>query len=158
MEATAATGTHLWFFDTLAIVRVGQYAGRDGIAVLERLAPHADSPPLHIHYDEDEVFYVLEGELRIQAGDADARIGPGEAMLAPSGIPHTYRVESSEGARWLNITTHGDFVRFMVALSRPAERIELPAPQGPPTPEQAEAVAASAREHGIEFVGPPLAS
>ncbi len=158
MEASTATDTQLWFLDTLATVRVDHDEGRDGISVLERRAPHADSPPLHVHHREDEVFYVLEGELRLQAGEAELRIGPGEAALAPSGVPHTYRVESPKGARWLNVTTHGDFVRFMSALSRPAERPELPTPQGPPTPEQAEALAATAREHRIEFVGPPLAS
>jgi len=77
-------------------------------------------------------------------------------LLAPKGVPHTYRVESREGARWLVITTRGDFERFVHALSRPAERPELPTSQGPPTPEQADALAAAAREHGIELVGPPL--
>jgi len=42
------------------------------------------------------------------------------------------------------------------AVSRTAERPELPAPAGPPTPEQAEALAAVAREHEIELIGPPL--
>jgi mannose-6-phosphate isomerase-like protein (cupin superfamily) len=158
MEPTPAAGTQLWFLDTLATVRVGHDEGRDGISVLERRAPHADSAPLHVHHAEDEAFYVLEGVLRIRTADAEFRIGPGEAALAPSGQPHTYRVESPEGARWLNVTTRGDFVRFMSAVSRRAERTELPVPQGPPTPEQAETMAATAREHGIEFVGPPLTS
>jgi hypothetical protein len=65
-------------------------------------------------------------------------------------------VESQEGARWLVITRRGDFERFVHALSRPAERPDLPPAQGPPTPEQADALAAAAREHGIELVGPPL--
>jgi len=83
-------------------------------------------------------------------------IGPGETILGAKGVPHTYRVESREGARWLVITRRGDFERFVRALSRPAERSELPADQGPPTPEQIDALAAAAREHGIELVGPPL--
>lgn len=83
-------------------------------------------------------------------------IGAGETLLAPKGVPHTYRVESREGARWLVVTTRGDFERFVRSLSRPAERPELPASEGPPTPEQADALAAAAREHGIELVGPPL--
>ena len=99
---------------------------------------------------------MLEGELRVRAGDTEVRIGAGETILAPKGVPHTYRVESHEGARWLVMTRRGDFERFVHALSRPAERPELPTPQGPPTPEQADALAAVAREHGIELVGPPL--
>ncbi len=71
-------------------------------------------------------------------------------------VPHTYRVES-ERARWLVTTTRGDFERFMRAVSRPAERAELPEPAPPPSPERAEALAATSRADNIEFVGPPLA-
>jgi quercetin dioxygenase-like cupin family protein len=153
----AATATEqLWFLDTLATVRVRHDEGEDGISVLERLAPEGESPPLHVHTNEDEIFHVLEGKLRVRAGDTEVRIGTGETLLAPRGVPHTYRVESSEGARWLLITRRGDFERFMRSQSRPAERPELPTPQGPPTPEQTDALAAAAREHGIELVGPPL--
>lgn len=153
----AATSTEQrWFLNTLHTVRVRHDAGVDGISVMESLAPHGDSPPLHVHETEDEIFHVLEGELRVRAGDTELRIGAGETILAPKGVPHTYRVESHEGARWLLITRRGDFESFVHSLSRPAERPELPTPQGPPTPEQADALAAAAREHGIELVGPPL--
>jgi quercetin dioxygenase-like cupin family protein len=153
----AATSTEqLWFLKTLHTVRVRHGDGEDGISVMETLAPHGDSPPLHVHQTEDEIFHVLEGELRMRAGDTDVRIGAGETILAPKGVAHTYRVESPEGARWLVITRRGDFERFVRALSRPAERPELPTHQGPPTPEQAGALAAAAREHRIELVGPPL--
>jgi quercetin dioxygenase-like cupin family protein len=156
MAIGATAPEQLWFMDTLKTVRVRHDQGEDGISVMESLAPHGDSPPLHVHESEDELFHVLEGELRVRAGDADALIGAGETILGPKGVPHTYRVESREGARWLVITTRGDFERFVRALSRPAERPELPAPEGPPTAEQADAFATTAREHGIEFIGPPL--
>ena len=153
----AGTSTEqLWFLKTLHTVRVRHDEGEDGISVMETLASHGDSPPLHVHHTEDEIFHVLEGQLRMRAGAADVTIGVGETLLAPKGVPHTYRVVSREGARWLVITTRGDFERFVHALSRPAERPELPTHQGPPTPEQADALAAAAREHGIELVGPPL--
>ena len=153
----AATSTEqLWFLNTLHTVRVRHDEGEDGISVMESLAPHGDSPPLHVHQTEDETFHVLEGELRVRAEDADVTIAAGETLLAPKGVAHTYRVESPAGARWLVITRRGDFERFVRAVSRPAERPELPTPHGPPTPEQAEALAAAAREHGIELVGPPL--
>ena len=153
----AATSTEqLWFLNTLHTVRVRHDEGEDGVAVMETLAPHGDSPPLHVHQTQDEVFHVLEGELRVRAGDADVTIAAGETLLAPKHVAHTYRVESTAGARFLVITTCGDFERFVHALSRPAERPELPKSQGPPTPEQADALAATARAHGIELVGPPL--
>jgi mannose-6-phosphate isomerase-like protein (cupin superfamily) len=158
MEAAAAAGPErqLWFLGTLASFHIAHADGRDGISMMEAAAPYGTSP-FHVHHTEDEAFYVLAGELRIRAGDAEVQIGAGEAALAPVGVPHTYRVESRQGARWLNITTHGDFESFARELSRPAERNELP-PQVEPTPEQTEALVAVGREHGIELVSPPLAS
>jgi uncharacterized cupin superfamily protein len=105
--------------------RVGD--GPDGISLLESVARAGDSPPLHVHDTEDEVFHVLEGELALRVGDEDLRIGAGGTAVAPKRVPHTYRVESEE-ARWLVVTSHGDFDRMVRALSRPAARTELPAP------------------------------
>src|SRR4051812_445167 len=133
----------LWFVNTLVSFRVHHDDGEDGVSVMESLGPQGASPPLHVHQTEDEVFHVLEGELRLRAGDTEVRIGSGEAIVAPKGVPHSYRVESQEGARWLTITRRGDFERFVHAVSRPAERPEPP-PQGPPTPEQIDALAAAA--------------
>jgi quercetin dioxygenase-like cupin family protein len=145
----------LWFLNNLVTVRVGHDEGGDGVSVLESYGPRGGSPPLHVHEREDEIFHVLDGELRVRAGDTEIRVGAGETVLAPKRVPHTYRVESVV-ARWLVVTTRGDFERFVRSVSRPAERSELPAPEGPPTPEQVEELAAAARPHGIEFVGPPL--
>ncbi|HEY7207153.1 MAG TPA: cupin domain-containing protein [Gaiellaceae bacterium] len=146
----------LWFLDTLVTVHVPAAAGTDAISVLESNAPHGDSPPLHVHAAEDEAFHVLEGEVRLVVGDDELRLGPGDSALGPKGIPHTYRVESAEGARVLVVTQGGEFEGFVRDMSRPAERAELPEPAGPPTPEAIGALAAAAAPRGIEFVGPPL--
>lgn len=157
MAATRIEQDQLWFLDTLVTIRVAHAEGEDGISVIESLAPPDDSPPLHIHHTEDEVFHVLEGELRLRIADQDVLLTAGETLLAPQGVAHTYRVESRSGGRWLVVTTHGDFERFVRSHGRPAARPELPAPSGLPTPDQADALAAACLEHGIELVGPPLA-
>jgi mannose-6-phosphate isomerase-like protein (cupin superfamily) len=146
---------HLWFLDTLVTVRAAHADGSDGISVLESVAREGDSPPLHVHETEDEVFHILEGELTLRVGDEDLSIGPGRTAVAPKGVPHTYRVQSHQ-ARWLVVTRHGDFERMVRALSRPAPGSELPEPAGPPRPEQLEALAAACRASRIELVGPPL--
>lgn len=147
---------HLWFLDTLVTVRVSGRDGTDGISVLEHRAPHGDSAPLHLHRTEDEVFHVLEGTIRFRTEEGERRLHAGEIVLAPKGAPHTYVVDSPGGARWLTITTRGDFERFVRAMSRPAEHPEPPEPEGEPAPEAVEALVATARAHGIEIVGPPL--
>ena len=123
---------YLWFLDTLVCVRVSHRDGTDQISVLEHAARRGDSPPLHVHVNEDEVFHILEGEFRFQIGTEQLHGGAGDTVLAPKGVHHTYRVES-EGGRWLTVT----------------------APR-PPTQEAIEALTRMAQRFGIEIVGPPL--
>ncbi len=156
MAIISDPANQLWFLNTLVTVRVSGSDGQDGLSILEHRAPHGDSPPLHIHRTEDEVFHILEGEFRLKIDEHEHRLGAGEILLTPKGVPHTYRVESAAGGRWLTITVRGDFERFVRAMARPAERLELPEPAGAPSAEAIEALTATAAQYGIEIVGPPL--
>jgi len=145
----------LWFLDTLVTFHVSHDDGSDGMSVMESRARRGDSPPYHVHTTEDEVFHLLEGEMALLVDGERKTLRAGEVLLAPKGVPHTYLVTSAE-ARWLVTTTHGDFERFVRALSRPTETDGLPPHAPPPTPEQMSALAELAGRHGIEIVGPPL--
>ena len=149
-------GNQLWFQNSLVTIRVSMSDGQDRISILEHLVPYGFSPPLHLHRTEDEVFHVLEGEFRLRVQDQEHRLGAGDVLLAPKGVPHTYRVESAVGGRCLTTTMRGDFERFVRAVSRQAERPELPTPAGPPSAEAMQALKAAAAKYGIEIVGPPL--
>jgi quercetin dioxygenase-like cupin family protein len=149
------TTTDLWFLDELVCIRVARADGSDGISIMEFRGPLGHSPPLHIHHTEDEIFHILEGEFRLCVAGQIRRARPGDILLAPKGIPHTYRIDSAAGGRCLTITAHGDFERFVRAVSRPAPRLELP-PPSTPTPASITTLTAVARTHGIEIVGPPL--
>jgi quercetin dioxygenase-like cupin family protein len=147
----------LWFLDNLARFPVSHADGGDGISIMDAVARRGDSPPSHVHHTEDEGFHVIEGELVIDVDGTRTRLRAGETCIAPKGVPHTYRVVS-ERARWLAVTTNGDFERFVRAIARPATAPELPPLAGPPTPEQIAQLTEVARQHGIEFVGPPLSA
>jgi mannose-6-phosphate isomerase-like protein (cupin superfamily) len=155
-HATDRDHRHLWFLNTLVTIRVAAGDGAGGTSILEHCAPHGDSPPLHLHHDEDEVFCLLEGEMRFQIGEEERRATAGAVLLAPMGVPHTYRVESSEGARWLTVTANRGFERMVRSVARPAPRAELPMPSRP-TPAQIGALVSACRESGIDIVGAPLA-
>ena len=47
--------------------------------------------PLHVHHEDDEAWYVLTGTLGFRLGDEEIVAGPGSAVLARKGTPHTYR-------------------------------------------------------------------
>lgn len=145
-----------WFLNTLVTIRVSASDGQDGVSIIEHRVPQGDSPPFHLHRTEDEIFHVLEGEFRVKVQDREQRAGPGAILLAPKGIPHTYRAESSEGGRFLTVTVRGDFERFVRAMGHPAQCPELPKHAGAPPPEAIQALTTTAAQFGIEIVGPPL--
>ena len=79
--------------------------------------------------------------LTLYAPGEQLTLRPGDYLLAPRGVPHTYRV-GEQPARWLVTSLPAGFERFVAAVS------ELDAPD----PEQLGRIAA---EHGIEILGPP---
>jgi len=62
-------------------------AGR--FAIVESLAFRTTEPPLHIHRNEDEAWYILDGRMTFYVGDTALEAGPGSFVFAPSGTPHT---------------------------------------------------------------------
>jgi quercetin dioxygenase-like cupin family protein len=152
----AQNGEYLWFLNSLVRIGVPSGQGVDGLCVMEHRVPHGDSPPLHRHATEDEFFHILDGEFRFVVDGQSRRAGPGAMLLAPKGSLHTYRAESPEGGRFVTVTRGHDFEQLVLALGRPAERLELPPPAGPPSPEALAELGAAAAERGITFHGPPL--
>ncbi|TIT84551.1 MAG: cupin domain-containing protein, partial [Mesorhizobium sp.] len=67
MINSAITGKELlWFNNTLVAIQVSAADGEDGICVIEHRLPYGDSPPLHVHRNEDEIFHIIEGRMRFQ--------------------------------------------------------------------------------------------
>jgi uncharacterized cupin superfamily protein len=62
---TTAEGQHLWFLDTLMSVKVGGAQTAGALTVLEWTAPLGFAPPRHLHQADDEVFYLLDGEITV---------------------------------------------------------------------------------------------
>ena len=145
--ATTTAAEPRWFFSNLARVLVSN----DELGIVEVTGTRGDMPPLHVHHLEDETFVVLEGELGVHTATGSVSLRAGEALVAPKGVPHVYRVES-ETARWLGVSTPGGFAQFVLAASEPAEYDGLP-PAGRET--DPAPVVAIADAHGIEILGPP---
>lgn len=148
-------GDHLHFLNHLATVKVaGSESG--SLSVVEFSAPRGFGPPLHQHRDEDELFFVIEGETTARLGDETLEADTGACFLLPHGRPHSFQIVS-ETARLLTVTAKsGDPATFdgMVrALGVPTEQPVLPQP-GPIDPEEVGRVCA---EYGIDVVGPPPA-
>lgn len=141
----------IWFIDNLAYVHVTGEESGGAFTLCEVAGPRGNMPPLHVHHDDDETFYVLEGFLTLFVGDRVIELVAGQAALAPRGVPHVYRVDS-DVARWLVVGSPAGFERFLREAGEAAPGHELPPPGRPQDPE---ALAATAARYGIEILGPP---
>jgi mannose-6-phosphate isomerase-like protein (cupin superfamily) len=148
MQAVAPKAETVWFTTTRARILIGE----DTHSLIEEEAEQGDMPPLHVHHDHDEVFYVLSGRLSIHLPGSRIELGAGQAAFAPRENPHTYRVESEGGARWLVATTSGEFAAFVAEMAVPAQGDGYAPAEVLPAP--ADLAAAGARA-GIEVLGPP---
>jgi quercetin dioxygenase-like cupin family protein len=144
---------HLWFTTARLTIHLARQQNADGISLIEHRMARGFAVPLHVHEQEDENFYVLDGEVRFRIGDEVRTLGTGEAVSVGGGTAHSFRVVSDE-ARFLTVTT-GRFEEMVRSLSRPAATPGLP-PQHEPTPEEIDALVQACAAHGIAFVGPPV--
>ena len=74
------------------------------LAVLEFSYPPGLAIPAHVHDGEDEMFYLLDGELRIFCDDAQWTVGPGSFVFVPRDHPHGFTVTGAGPARALVVT------------------------------------------------------
>jgi quercetin dioxygenase-like cupin family protein len=114
-------------------------ADTDGrFAVMEFRSKPGSEPPMHFHENEDEFFFVLEGQMRFTVNGQDRVLGPGESTMVKRGTPHTFRVLTPE-SRSLTIVSPGGFEEFFRELAGE-------------TPPSFERLAETAARHGSRFV------
>lgn len=118
-------------------------ADPSGLLVLENIFHARGGPARHLHYAQDEWFYVVAGEFRFEVGEQRFTLTTGDSLLAPRGVPHV----------WAHIGAGGG--NILVAF----------APAGQMEPFFREVTKANAmppldpalwRAHGMELLGPPL--
>ena len=143
-------GEPFWFSGGLVTVKASAEQSGTGVALTEQLFPRGMATPLHRQPEDDESFYVLEGELTFYLEDGQPiPASAGSFIHAPAGVAHAFQVDS-QTARILNITT-AQHERFFRATSDPAPARTLP-PEAPPDMDR---IMAAAQEYGVEILGPP---
>lgn len=147
------SGAHFHFLNHLATVQVAA-AGERSMSVVRFDAQRGFGAPLHRHEHEDELFVVLDGDLRFTSGDETIEGPEGTVAYLPAGRPHTFQV-LSESAAILNVcasrTRVPRFDEMVAALGTPLAGPDLPAAVEIDPGHVAEVCAA----HGITILGPP---
>jgi mannose-6-phosphate isomerase-like protein (cupin superfamily) len=108
-------GERLRFGEVEIVVKASADTTGGAFTIFEENEP-VDTP-LHVHENEDELFYVLEGEHAFRVGDQEFRAGPGGLVFAPRGVPHAQRRMVPRTGRVLVLTSPSGFEGFFRELA-----------------------------------------
>lgn len=115
----------------------------NGVLVLENTFHAKGGPARHLHYEQDEWFYAVEGEFIIEIGEQRFKLNPGDSILAPRNIPHVWAyVGDATGRMLITFLPAGK----MKAFFREVTKENAMPPQDPEL----------WRAHGMALMGPPL--
>jgi quercetin dioxygenase-like cupin family protein len=114
----------------------------------ESTAAPGEGPPLHLHVNENEFMYVLEGQLRFRLDGTDHSGPAGTFVFIPRGVAHTWHNAGKGPARILFVFT---------PASPGMERFFERSAELPEDTRMADAFKTLASNAGMEVLGPPLA-
>jgi len=122
-------------------------ADTDGRYSLMEVELNGDGPPQHIHKNEDEAFYVLEGEVKFLLGEHTSIAKAGAFVRIPRGTRHAFCRVEKKNAKLLAMFTPAGFEKFF------DEAVELDVTN---TEAYVAKAAVLAEKYNMEIVGPPL--
>jgi quercetin dioxygenase-like cupin family protein len=126
--------------------KIGSAETDGALTAFESISAPGEGPPLHVHVNEDEIFYVLAGAFRFKL-DGELRDAPaGTLAFIPRGVEHTWQNIGDEPGKIFVVTAPAGFERFFELFA-----------QIPPDASPAEEFRRIGEETGLAVVGPPLA-
>ena len=111
-------------------------------SVVEIVTPPGTGVAVHVHEREDELVYLLDGEIEVTLGDKKMKAIPGVLALLPRGIPHGFKNVGSKPSRVIDTILPGQFDNYFVELARLFEG-------GEPSREQNDALS---RKYRIKYL------
>ncbi|WP_113635440.1 cupin domain-containing protein [Nubsella zeaxanthinifaciens] len=114
------------------------------LAMFEYIGYDKVGPSLHVHFDQDEVFYVVEGKYRFVVGKQTILMDVGDTIFLPRNVPHT----------WIQLTDIGKLVYFVQPAGKAEEFFRtMNNLKQQPSKEEIDRIH---EECGMKVVGPPL--
>ncbi len=148
-------GTAMWVLHDRMVFKVTGELTNGLYAFCEQQVAPQSGPPPHVHYTEDEAFYVLEGEVTFFAEDSAIRATKGTFVHVPQGTVHTFKNEGSAPARMLVLITPAGFEQYFSEIGHAAGSEETTPPLV--TPATYEKLMAAAPQYNLEFKLPTQA-
>lgn len=119
------------------------------LCMFDTIRHEKGGPALHLHYAQDELFYVIKGEFRIKVGDDVFDLKPGDFAFAPRMIPHTFaKTSNGDGQMLISFQPAGSMEDFFSHMGKFGKSIPA---------NQQQVMKQLWADHGMKVVGPPLA-
>ena len=149
----AEDGEAIWAVGALMVLKRDGSATGGAYTLVDHTAPAGYETPYHVHHNEDELFYVLEGELECLYGEGGknrVRASPHDTVVLPRDVPHGFRVLGEQPCRMVVQVTPGGLEELFRNVGEPAPRLETP----PPSEPEPAALAEAAAEYDLDILGP----
>ena len=105
-------------------------------------------PAMHLHYHQDEWFYVIKGEFMVQVGEEKFRLTAGDSAFAPRTVPHAFaNITEGEGQMLVLFQPAGSMEDFFAQMAKIGKEVPK---------NQEETLKELWAKHGMKIVGPPL--
>lgn len=148
----AGAGRMLWVLGDLYEIKAAGGDTHGAYTLIEVTGnPGLPGPPPHVHHNEDEAFYVLEGEVELTVEGAVSTAGPGSFVNLPRGTAHAFRNAGEKAVRLLALITPAGLENFFEEIGEQVTDLSSP-PAGPPNVEK---ILNTAPRYGVEILPPP---
>lgn len=117
--------------------------------LLENRSDGGTKTPIHVHADDDETVYVIDGQLTAVVNGEARTLSPGESMFLKRGIPHQLMNPGNRPVRYVLIGTPSMFEQFLAEGGRELRKGEV---AGPPASADIERLKAAAPRFGITLL------
>lgn len=125
-------------------IKVSQKDTNGDLTIFEYTGNVKGGPPLHIHPNQDEIFFIVQGEYLFQVGDDKYTLQTGDTIFLPRTVPHAFAQLTDKGKMFFLFQPSGKMEDYFRAISKLSV---------PPTPEQGAKIFS---DHDMKVVGPPL--
>jgi mannose-6-phosphate isomerase-like protein (cupin superfamily) len=123
------------------LVNTGQTGS--SISIFEEVTAPGFGPPLHNHHNQLEIFHIIRGKHKFRLGEEEIEAGPGDCVLVPAGVAHTFKnIDSEDGLIHFELLPSGSSEAFFERLASDFGGIED--------------IGAFFQAHGMDLLGPPI--
>lgn len=145
-------GDAYWSLGSLTVLKATAENTNCSFSLIEEQVPAGQSPPLHVHQSDDEMWYIIDGKVTFEVDGERFTATNGSTVFAPHGLPHSYITD--EETRWLMFVHEPGLEQLWASVGSPADSWTIP--DDSEVEEQMNRLAEQLEQYGIEIVGDPL--